>query len=240
MKAKTDYSKVGPGIDGAAAPGRKTGPRRWLWPVAGLAVLAVLIIVVAVACGGSDSGDSGSKTEAIKTAHGPSALVDGVPRGYTHDKAGALTAAVNFIQAISQAGVGRLDAAALREHAVGENPSPSLQSALGASSDRVEHDDTTFNSVPLVATVTNFTPEAATVSVWGESISQMRTGGPDSPLGVSTLYSTTTVTLAWEGGDWKATDWAFEPGPKPEDARFPEDGPLSQPGGQGLYVFYRD
>ncbi len=240
MKTKTDYSKVGPGIGGAAAPGRKTGPRRWLWPVAGLAALAVLILVVAVACGGSDSGESGSKTEAIKTAHGPSALVDGVPRGYTHDKAGARTAAVNFEQAMGHARSGRLDASALREQAVGENPSPALQSVLDNATDRVEHEDTVFNGVPLVATVTNFTPEAATVSIWTEGIAQTRTGGPDSPMGVSTSYSTTTVTLAWEGEDWKATDWAFEPGPKPEDARFPADGPLSQPGGQGLYVFYRD
>ncbi len=238
MKAKTDFSQVG--IDGAGAPARTGGPRRWLWPVAVLAALAVVILVVAVACGGSDSGDKGSESEAIKTAHGPSALIDGVPRGYTHDKAGARTAAVNFIQAISQAGSGRLDVTALREHAVSQNPSPALESALDASSDRVEHDDSTFNSVPLVATVSNFTPETATVSVWGEAISQTPTGGEGSPMGVGTSYSTTTVTLAWTGGDWQATDWNFEPGPKPEDARFPEGGPLSQPGGQGLYVFYRD
>lgn len=239
MKTKTDFSKVGPGIDGTAAPAGKTGPRRWLWPVAGLVALAVVILVVAVACGGSGD-DKGSETEAIKTAHGPSALVDGVPRGYTHDKVGAQTAAVNFAQAVNEAAAGRLDAEALRKHAAAASTSPALDSIISDGVGREETDTSTFNLVPLIVNVTDFSPNKAVVSIWGQGIGQSHLGGADGEMAIVTSYSTADVTLVWEDGDWKASDWAFQSGPTPDEAMFPDDGPLSDLGGQGLYVFYRD
>lgn len=239
-----DFSQVKPGKSSNTGraptdPPDGGGSRRVLWMIGAAVVLAVLIVIVAVSCGGG--GDKGgAESEAIKTAHGPSALVDGVPRGYTHDKAGARTAAVNFMQAVNEAAGGRLTGDALREHAVSADPSPALQSVLDVSSGRQEHENETYNSVPLIATVTNFTPNEATVSVWAEGVAQTPTGGEGSPLGVSTSYSTTTVSVAWEDGDWQATDWKFESGPTPDKARFPADGPLSELGGQGFYSFYRD
>src|SRR5699024_2303474 len=181
--------------------------------------------------------------DAIKTAHGPDALVDGVPRGYTHDSAGARTAAVNFIQAVGEAHMGRLDSTALGEHAVGNNPSQSLASAveLGDDRGREERVGEAINTVPMIATVTDFDQNEATVSVWAQAISQSPASAEeDAPMTVSSSYSTTEVTLAWEDGDWKATDWSFEIGPDPKDARFVDDGPLSDLGGQGFYTFYRD
>lgn len=243
-----DFSAVKPNGSGDAAPqpsGRfgpsGGGTSRIGWIIGGAVLLAVIVIITAVSCGGGGSSSDGPSEDAIKTAHGPDALIDGVPRGYTHDSSGARTAAVNFIQAIGEARMGRLDSAALSQHAVSSDPSQSLESVIDLGNDRDEREGEAINTVPLIATVTDFDQNEATVAVWAEAISQSPAGDDEgAPMTVSSSYSTTEVTLAWEDGDWKASDWSFEIGPDPKDARFVDDGPLSELGGQGFYTFYRD
>ncbi|MFZ2175804.1 MAG: hypothetical protein WAW17_17560, partial [Rhodococcus sp. (in: high G+C Gram-positive bacteria)] len=200
------------------------------------AVVLLVVVLIAVMTSGGDPGeDTGS--DAIRTAHGPNTIIDGVPRGYTRDQAGAQTAAVNFIQALGQTHQGRIDGAKLRELAVGSSPSPALTTVLDSASGR-EESKGTVNGVPLIVTVTDFTQDNATVSEWGMGVGQ-------SPLddtgkvGVLAVYSTTTVTLVWEGDDWKAVDWKFTNGPDLEEAQFPAaDSPLAKQGAGGFYSFY--
>ena len=167
--------------------------------------------VIALLTSGGADDNKGSGADAIRAAHGPTTTIDGVPAGYTRDQAGAQTAAVNFIQADGQTYQGRIDVAKLREVAVASDPSPSLQSVLDISSGRTDLGKT-VNNVPLIVTVTDFTQDSATVSVWGMGVGQSPVSEGSDKVGILTVYSTTTVTVKWENGDWKAQDWKFEIG----------------------------
>ncbi|WP_370185760.1 hypothetical protein [Rhodococcus wratislaviensis] len=213
------------------------GPKKSVLIIAAIVVVAIVLVIVGVATkGGGEDTDGGAS--AIRTAHGPTTIIDGVPRGYTRDQAGAQTAAVNFIQAIGQTHQGRLDGAKLRELAVASDPTTALTTVLDSASGR-EESKGTVNGVPLIVTVTDFTQDSATVSEWGLGVSQAPLSADTDKVGILSVYSTTTVQLVWEGDDWKAKDWKFAPGPDLEEAQFPAaDSPLAQQGAGGFYTFY--
>ena len=241
MMAK-DFSQVGSSsgpsfATGSPSSGPASGFPLWLKLVIGFCVLALIVGIVAIlTSGGGDDTDSG--TDAIRAAHGPTTTIDGVPAGYTRDQAGAQTAAVNFIQASGQTYQGRIDGAKLREVSVSSNPSPALESVIDISSGRTDTNKT-VNNVPLIVTVTDFTQDSATVSVWGMGVGQTPVSDDSDKVGILTVYSTTTVTVVWEDGDWKAQDWKFVTGPDPTQAQFPAaDSALSKPSANGFYTFY--
>ncbi|MEU2004512.1 hypothetical protein ACH47B_26275 [Rhodococcus sp. NPDC019627] len=213
------------------------GGGKWVRPtVIGGVVLVVVLLITVLTSGGDSGEDTGS--DAIRTAHGPNTIIDGVPRGYTRDQAGAQTAGVNFIQALGQTDQGRIDGAKLRELAVGSAPSTALTTVLDAASGR-EESKGTVNNVPLIVTVTDFTQDAATVSEWGMGVSQAPMSADTDKVGILTVYATTTVKLVWEGDDWKAVDWSFTSGPDLEETQFPAaDSPLTKQGAGGFYSFY--
>ncbi|MBA4025039.1 MAG: hypothetical protein C0482_22015 [Gordonia sp.] len=239
-----NYSQFG----GPLAAGSATAPRsRKPWWIGGgaLAAIVLLVVILAVSCGGGDNsndsagGSKDSSTPAIGSAHGPQSITNGIPSGYTRDKTGASTAGVNFIQAITQAGQGRISGEQLREQAVGTSPSQSLTDVVAQNSGRGA-DENVYSTIPVVTTVAEFTPDKAVVSVWQVDASQSKIGTAGK-VGVQTIWSTTTVTLGWSGSDWKAVDWKFEPGPNPADATFPAaDSPLAQKATNGYYSFYVD
>lgn len=238
-----NYSQVGgPLAAGSSTPARSRKP----WWIGGgaLLVIVLLIVIVAASCGGGDDGgDSAggqdSTTPGIGSAHGPQSITNGIPGGYTRDKTGAATAGVNFIQAITQAGQGRISGDKLREQAVGTTPSQSLTDVVAQNSGRGA-DENVYSTIPVVTTVPEFTQDKAVVSVWQVDASQS-TIGTEGKVGVQTIWSTTTVTLAWSGSDWKAVDWKFTPGPNPADATFPAaDSPMAHKATGGYYSFYVD
>lgn len=237
-----DYSRVGtPSAAGGGAPARSRTPW-WIGGVA-LLIIVVLVFVFAAACGGDDGGDSGTanknSTQGIGSAHGPQSITDGIPSGYTRDKTGAVTAAVNFIQAITQAGQGRISGDKLREQAVGPGASKALLDVVEQNSGRGATENV-YSTIPVVTTVPTFDPARAVVSVWQVDTSQSKIGDAGK-VGVQTIWSTTTVTLSWSGTDWKVIDWKFEPGPNPADTTFPAaDSPLAQKATNGYYSFYVD
>ncbi|MFC9836479.1 hypothetical protein ACFVKB_22070 [Rhodococcus sp. NPDC127530] len=237
-----DFSSVS--TSSASGPTFATGTsgpsnsgRKWVIPaVIGVVVLVVVALIIAVTSSGG--GDDVTGSDAIRTAHGPNTIIDGVPRGYTRDQAGAQTAAVNFIQALGQTDQGRVDGAKLRELAVGSSPSTALTTVLDSASGR-EESKGTVNNVPLIVTVTDFTQDSATVSEWGMGMSQAPISADTDKVGILSVYATTTVKLVWEGDDWKAVDWTFSSGPELKDAQFPAaDSPLAQQGAGGYYSFY--
>ncbi|MDV6277549.1 hypothetical protein R3Q06_29080 [Rhodococcus erythropolis] len=222
---------------GSPNSGPASGLPLWVKLAIGFSVFALIVGIIAVfTSGGGD--DSGSGADAIRAAHGPTTTIDGVPAGYTRDQAGAQTAAVNFIQANGQTYQGRIDAAKLREVAVSASATDALNAVIDASSGRTDLGKT-VNNVPLIVTVTDFSQDSATVSVWGMGVGQSPVSEGSDKVGILTVYSTSTVTMKWENGDWKAQDWKFVSGPSAEDAQFPAtDSPLSKPGANGFYTFY--
>ncbi|PYE13493.1 hypothetical protein DFR67_11647 [Williamsia limnetica] len=239
-----NYSQVG----GPLAAGSATAkPSRKPWWIGGgaLAVIVLLVIIVAASCGGggdsggSVDGEKNSATQGIGSAHGPQSITNGIPSGYTRDKPGAVTAAVNFIQALTQADQGRVSGEKLQEQAVGTNPTQALIDVLDQASGRGKTENV-YNTIPVLTTVTSFDPARAVVSVWQLDTGQSKIG-TEGKVGVQTIWSTTTVTLSWSGTDWKAVDWQFAPGPNPADTTFPEaESPLSQTATGGYYSFYVD
>ncbi|MFF0818384.1 hypothetical protein ACFYVR_25040 [Rhodococcus sp. NPDC003318] len=226
-------SVAGPATAGSAKPSLLASIPRWQKiAFAALVLLGVIAIISASCSGGS------SETSSVRTSHGPTDIVDGVPTGYSRDEAGARTAAINFITATEQAAQGRISIEAVTEHFVASSPTDSLNAVLKSSTNRPDAERTVMNSQPAIVNLAEYSDDAATVSVWAMTVGQSDLDG-EGKVGVLTTWSTTTVGLVWEDGDWKAKDWAFKTGPTPEQARFPaDDSSLAQLGAGGLYSFF--
>lgn len=226
--------------DRAGTGSRRRPVQKVALAAAGLVVIIALIWAVAVSCGSGGHDDTASPDathKGIGSAHGPNSIIAGIPTGYTRDKPGAATAAVNFTQAVSQARQGQIEGAKLKETSVGSGASEALLQVLGVGTERAE-DSGVFNSAPVVVTVPQFSTDTAVVSVWAVGASQSKVNDTGK-VGVLTLWTTTTVTLQWIDDDWKATDWQFQSGPNPDDATFPQaDSALSQTAISGYYSFY--
>ncbi|OZD13019.1 hypothetical protein CH253_18300 [Rhodococcus sp. 06-156-3C] len=247
----TDYRNITPESSGAtpsrstATAGQETTAVSWwrrgyvLAAAAGLVVVVLSLVLVVSLSGRSGGGDGSGGSDAIRAVHGPTTVNNGVPSGYTRDEQGASTAAVNTIQAIAQAGQGRIGMNDVRSTMIVTDPGEKLASALDIESNRDEDEDV-LSLLPGAVTVTSFTQDAVEVSVWTIGVGQSEINDTGK-VAVSTTYSTTDLTLVWQDGDWKAQDWSFRQGPRPEDASYPAaDSAL---GGQltaGYYTFYID
>ncbi|MGX1763020.1 hypothetical protein ACWIG5_40065, partial [Streptomyces lydicus] len=200
-------------------------------------VAGLLFLVAALSMHGcSDTSAGGGQ---IRAGHGPTTVTAGVPTGYTRDRAGAATAAVNTVQALTQAGQGRVTATAVRSALAAVNPGPGLTKSMDIASGR-EHDSNVLNVLPAAVTVESLNPDTAQVAVWTVAVSRYSIA-PGDLVSVMTLWSSTTVSLVWERGDWKAKDLATRSGPTPDQVVAPGSGsPLTLPLHGGYYTFYVD
>jgi len=192
-------------------------------------------LLIAGSC--AHHGETGRTGGTVHAAHGPSEILGGVPVGYTDDRAGAATAAVNTLQALTQAGQGRVQMDAVVTALVARDPGPHLRASIRIGRDRTQ-DSGVVNLIPAAVTVSRFTPLAAHVTVWTMALSQGAIGS-DAPPWVITAWATNEVDLVWEHRDWRAKETAGHPGPMPEEAVSPgADSPLAQPIQPGFYTFY--
>lgn len=203
---------------GSAGGGLLDGNRRWYLLGAIAAVLIIVLIIGMISGGGTDT--DGAKAQ---TVHGPTSFADGIPSGYTHDKGGAATAAVNIVQALGKADVGKADVTKIRERMIAAQPSETLVKVLDDTKRRGASASTNadlFNSVPATVTVRSLTDTTAEVSVWtiGAGWSAINATGQKA---ATAIWSTTDVQLVWEDNDWKVRDWKFRTGPEPEDLTAP-------------------
>lgn len=207
---------------------------RWLIAAATAGLLVVMVVLSLHSCSGAGSGGGG-----VRAGHGPTTVTGGVPTGYTRDRAGAATAAVNIVQALTQAGQGRTSVAAVRSALAASHPGPGLTKSMDIASGR-EHDSNVLNVLPAAVTVESLHPEGAHVAVWTLAVSRDSIT-PGDPVSVVTLWSSTTVSLVWEHGDWKAEDLTTRSGPTPDEVVAPNSGsPLTRPLQGGYYTFYVD
>jgi hypothetical protein len=243
----TDYRKVGDDTADThvTSHASKTQERREQLTHRLLVTAAALVALLFIAgllvwlLTGENTDAKNSDRGTVRASHGPTAVEDGVPGGYTQDEQGASTAAVNTIQAIAQAGQGRIDMNAVRASMISPEPGTTLTEALDSESNRDEDEDV-LSLLPGAVTVTSFTPEAAEVSVWTIGIGQSEINNTGK-VAVSTTYSTTDLSLVWQDGDWKAQDWTFRQGPRPEDASYPAaESTLGDELTSGYYTFYID
>ncbi|MBF6171131.1 hypothetical protein [Nocardia blacklockiae] len=246
------FAGLSPDSAGPATPAHDTGsPARagprggrsrrrmpWPWLVAG-AVVAVVVLIVAALSSGDESGTNteGDGGFAVRAAHGPTRVVDNVPAGYSRDRAGAATAAVNVVQALAQAGQGRIGMAAVASVLVAADPGPQLRKSIEVGRDRAD-DSNVLNVLPAAVSVLSYSDNTAEVSVWTVGVSRS-TIGPGDPVSVVTVWSTNTVSLVWRDGDWKAQEKTGRVGPTADEVVAPNSGsPLTAPLLGGYYSFY--
>lgn len=151
---------------------------------------------------------------------GPTRTTRGVPGGWRHDRAGAKAAAASAVHltgAIAKAGfITRSD---MIHQLTTERFGPALartsanqldQLMSEAGSESITPGQLLWDEIPLTATVTRSTATTASVRVWSVAV----VGAPG--VGVPRqAWRIVTVTLAWEGGDWRVDGWTARPGPAP-------------------------
>lgn len=154
---------------------------------------------------------------------GPTSVIAGVPVGYAHSPDGAASAAVNYLDALAgpqlldpsvydallrrmtteqgfaqlkrQADAGRPQA--LQNLGVGGSPAPQL----------------IVRSAPLGYRADAYSPAQATISIWSVGVvGSSTTRAPDAS------WSTTTITVDWQDGDWRMSGYRTASGPVPPDS----------------------
>lgn len=198
-----------------SVPGPSTPTRRRAGRWVALAV--VLIVAVGVGAyflGRSQAGSSGSGEPRLGGApHGPSRLVDGVPAGYTRDRAGAATAAVNAVQASLLVSANKLDPKAV----VAQIAAPQIDAASKRALATVDHGSVTNPrkslAFPLLVQTDSMTTTAAHQKVLFTEIDYGQ-GTQGSQTGL-VQYFFATVHLVWTDGDWKVAGLKtrYAPGP---------------------------
>ncbi|MFB8279543.1 hypothetical protein [Nocardia colli] len=193
-------------------------------------------LLILGSCDGDNAPGQGPGAT-VRLAHGPTGVHDGVPTGYTRDREGAATAAVNTVQALTQAGQGRISMDSVLDALLARDPGPHLRASMQIGRDRPAGPEV-VNLVPAAVSVTAFTSFSARVMVWTVAVSRAAiTEG--APVSIVTAWATNTVELVWERGDWKAKDATGTLGPTPEQVVAPgADSLLTQPLQAGYYTVY--
>jgi len=222
-----------------APPGRPSR-RRPLAIGAGAAVLAGVAMLAAYTAGqghrdGSAVRPVGIVPPAGVVPGGPAAarpgslqLVAGVPVGYPHTDAGAVSAATNY--AIAYGGPAMF-VPAQRRIIVDATTDPATRAAqqvqqtalYSATADKFGLDqqgrptapgvEFVARELPVGARLVAYTPDTAVVAVWEDGLVGL--AGTETTRPVQEGWGTTTVTLRWAAGDWKWTAGSFTPGPTP-------------------------
>ncbi|MEU9148648.1 hypothetical protein [Streptomyces sp. NPDC048349] len=215
-------------------PTRRT-PRtsRSLITVVGVVVL--LIAAIAFANQGPDTptssptGTTPSTSSTNPTGTTPVTGKNGaIPRGFAHDEQGAQSAAANYAVALGSDGMFN----PARRHAIVDaiadegsrtklqagfdaDYSAGLLSQIGLTKDGLAPTGSTFvnRTVPAGTKVKNFAGEAASVDVW--CIGMFGLTGEKSTRPVTSGWFTISLTLKWNGSDWKVVESSQKDGPTP-------------------------
>ena len=165
----------------------------------------------------SQTGGSGPgvKARAVKS---------GVPVGYSRTKDGAAAAAVNY--QVARSSPGYFTDRALRhqvlktvmahsalagQQAQDDQTVKGLMAALGVSEQSAP--DMVMRAASLGTSVRSFSQDSATVRVWMSEV--VGVPADKSKMPVSGTYSTYTLILQWQDGDWKVATIDQADGPTP-------------------------
>lgn len=179
----------------------------------GLIAIAAVVLGAALVGGGLVLGrvtadPAPASGSMALSPHGPAVVVDGIPAGYPRDRAGAASAAVNFLQTCWSAASGVGDVEKIRASMAAANPSAEVVKTIGQG--RIASRDSGQQLTPAAVTVRSQDDQQAVVSVWAVS-SYGGTVGDQTRT--SALWFTFTVALSWEQDDWKVADLSITDGP---------------------------
>jgi hypothetical protein len=176
-----------------------------------------MALVVGVGVGMFFTGRATAPVNAETTRAAASMSVQGgVPVPDRHTAAGAATAAENFLIAEFRVSSGTLDAAAAVSVLLSPQASDSARQALAAptgSTNELAKVRTAFAA--LSAVVRTYNDDRATVDVWGVAATSAQVN--PTPTGTED-WGSSTVTLDWDGAQWRVRDQRFSAGPWPARA----------------------
>jgi hypothetical protein len=203
------------------APSTASPASRWRWqPISPRAMLAMVAAVAMAFAAGwllAPRGHSTVATPAPSAAlPGPTRLEAGVPVGYPHTQAGAVSAAANFIeQTGGQAGRNLANRSALVA-ALASTEGRAKVTALLEGNDAMATRlfgspaaDFTAIATPVEERVVSYTPSSAVVDTWVV----LTFTRPGLPL-ASAFWGGLHTTLTW-AGDWKVADSTATAAPIP-------------------------
>ena len=193
----------------------------------GLAGILLLAIGAAIGSRASPEPDAvGTHTVTVSTPEAKAKAVAGKPArggsgsGYDRTPDGAAAAATAYIGALDGAAI--LDEPRLRKTLASITSAESLDGLVrayeqAARQTRVRLGVGTLpepvvilRTVPVGYRIDRFTPDAATVSLWRVGIV-----GSGATIEPQQSWRTETVSLAWEGENWKVASFRSSPGPTP-------------------------
>jgi hypothetical protein len=191
-------------------------------PIRSLLVI-LIAAVVAFAIGAATAGTR-DLTKSVPTGPGPTRSVAGVPLGFSHDRAGAVTALLNYSAVLSDPRV-LLDqrrrtqvlslVATLRYSATFNGAGGAFKrtrnSPLGRS--LAAGVRTAYFATPIAYRVTSYTADRASVEGWGVAVI-----GNDQGVKPQATWGTTLATVVWQRGDWKIDAVQSTNGPTPANA----------------------
>lgn len=145
---------------------------------------------------------------------GPTTVVAGVPMGYRHDQAGAVSAALHFLVASEAVLAMDESAAVAAQRAMATNAAADplaarLRSQLAAFHDGFGPGPVGYRVAPVADRVTAADAEDVAVDVWYVAVIEP----PDRPAYED--WRTMRYQLVWERGDWREAAEHDDPGPRP-------------------------
>ncbi|MEU8136678.1 hypothetical protein [Streptodolium elevatio] len=220
-----------PRPDAVGVPARRRNP-----VLSGIGVVVVIMVVVLTLAyasrrGGGDtpSGteNAGSSQSATTTGAPPSGALSGVPVGYAHTREGAQSAAANYSTAYGSSAMFK---PASRRAVISALAAPTAKDGLLTRADGAFAAQNTLfgldaegnapkgltfvcRALPVGTKVAAYTPDSATVEVWGAGLIGLAGAGSTKP--VTEAWTTTTMRLSWADGDWKLVDFSQKEGPTP-------------------------
>ena len=195
-------------------------PRSITLPARTLVVGALVLLLAGAALHASlahPATVTQTKPAPRSTSAGPNVERDGLLAGFTHNQAGALTAATTYVRegqrVFDLPPAGRT--AALRSIAASAAADGFVadQAAQLAELDGAAQRGTgplTWMVAVLATRMDAYTPERARVSLWRVGI--LSVDGMTSPLAE---WTTVDYELVWEAGDWRIWSETQVPGPTP-------------------------
>ncbi|MCX4779402.1 hypothetical protein [Streptomyces sp. NBC_01264] len=214
------------------APPRRTP--RGLITVVGVVVLLIAAIAFA---NQSNTPENPPTTDKPPTATNPTAPTgvppvddksSGVPSGFPQDQQGAQSAASNYAVVLGSDGMFNPARRRVIVDAVSDDStktklqsgfdadySPGLLSQIGLTKDGFAPTGSTFVSrtVPAGTKIKSFSNGNASVEVW--CIGMFGLTGEKSTRPVTSGWFTISLTLKWNGSDWKVLETAQRDGPTP-------------------------
>ncbi|WSB84170.1 hypothetical protein OHA60_10550 [Streptomyces cellulosae] len=244
MARSTPTPRRGTKTLGGDSSGPAQGSKPWWRGAAVAGGLFVVLLVLAVVVNldrGSGSSTDPSRTSSLGPTHGAAPgknpggaggnpqtsalrMVDGVPVGYPHSQAGAVEAAVNYQIARSSAKyftdattrhkiIAAMATSEARDRLTDNDDTGMKQvlSSLGISD--VNADSLVARAAAMGTKTVSYTDQVATVEVWMAGL--IGTTSEEAPLPVSASWTTYTLTLQWQKGDWKLSSVTSVNGPTP-------------------------